>query len=42
MYLETWIHRYIEKGVILDFTRPGKRADKAFIEAFNGCSDQDA
>ena len=31
--LDLWAYA---KGVILDFSRPGKPTDNAFIEAFNG------
>ena len=31
--LEDWAYR---RGVQLDFTRPGKPVDNAFIESFNG------
>jgi putative transposase len=31
--LDLWAHR---RGVTLDFSRPGKPTDNAFIEAFNG------
>jgi putative transposase len=30
--MDLWAHRY---GVTLDFSRPGKPTDNAFIEAFN-------
>jgi putative transposase len=32
--LEDWAYR---RGVALDFIRPGKPVDNAFIESFNGC-----
>jgi transposase InsO family protein len=32
----TWICGLIKRGVTLDFSRPGKPIDNAFIEAFNG------
>ena len=31
--LDLWAY---QKGVILDFSRPGKPTDNAFIESFNG------
>ena len=31
--LDAWAHRY---GVKLEFSRPGKPTDNAFIESFNG------
>ena len=31
--LDLWAYR---NGVVLDFSRPGKPTDNAFIEAFNG------
>ena len=31
--LDLWAYR---RGVTLDFSRPGKPTDNAFIEAFNG------
>ncbi|MEN3330510.1 MAG: putative transposase [Acidobacteriota bacterium] len=31
--LDAWAHRH---GVRLEFSRPGKRTDNAFIERFNG------
>lgn len=35
MALDRWAY---DKGVTLDFLRPGKPTDKAFIESFNGSS----
>jgi putative transposase len=32
--LDVWAY---QRGVTLDFSRPGKPTDNAFIEAFNGC-----
>lgn len=32
--LDLWAYT---RGVVLDFSRPGKPTDNAFIEAFNGC-----
>jgi len=32
--LDLWAY---QRGVTLDFSRPGKPTDNAFIEAFNGC-----
>lgn len=32
--LDLWAYA---KGVTLDFSRPGKPTDNAFIDAFNGC-----
>ena len=34
-YLGLWAY---QKGVVLDFSRPGKPTDDAFIESFNGKS----
>ena len=31
--LDLWAY---QRGVVLDFSRPGKPTDNAFIEAFNG------
>lgn len=31
--LDLWAH---QKGVVLDFSRPGKPTNNAFIESFNG------
>jgi len=32
--MDLWAY---QRGVVLDFSRPGKPTDNAFIEAFNGC-----
>lgn len=32
-YMDLWAY---QRGVVLDFSRPGKPTDNAFIEAFNG------
>ena len=32
----TWILWAYQRGITLDFSRPGKPTDNAFIEAFNG------
>lgn len=31
--MDLWAY---QRGIVLDFSRPGKSADNAFIEAFNG------
>ena len=37
--LDLWAY---QKGVVLDFSRPGKPTDNGFIESFNGSSGRNA
>ena len=34
--LVTWIYGLTTRGVVLDFSRPGKPTDNSYIESFNG------